>query len=149
MSAPIESIAAMTDQADADGTTPADLEPRPLARSPATGAVAAGALWREPRTVSPNAIIGLLGTLLAGVLLWALTYMSSQMNSLGDRIDGLGDKIDMEIGELRAEMRDGFGEVNATLLDHTERLAGLETTAGLSRPARDTSDNESNDDNGG
>ncbi len=110
--------------------------------------------------MSPNAIIGLLGTLLAGVLLWALTYMSSQMNSLGDRIDGLGDKIDeahneldtkidMEIGELRAEMRDGFGEVNATLLDHTERLARLETTAGLSRPARDTADSESNDDNGG
>lgn len=160
MSAPIESIAAMTDQADADDLSPADVEPRPLARPPTTGAVASGAQWREPRTVSPNAIIGLLGTLLAGVLLWALTYMSSQMNSLGDRIDGLGDKIDeahneldtkidIEIGELRAEMRDGFGEVNATLLDHTERLARLETTAGLSRPAGDTADNESNDDDGG
>ncbi len=194
MSAPIESIAAMTDQADADDTTPVDLEPRPPAQPPheaspkadmvheahaapavagaagpsdqtgavpqAPGAVAAGALRREPRSVSPNAIIGLLGTLLAGVLLWALTYMSSQMNSLGDRIDGLGNKIDQvhneldtkidtEISELRAEMRDSFREVNATLLDHTERLARLETTAGLSRPAEDDAGDEPNDDNGG
>ena len=159
MSDSLESIAAMTDQADADDLSPADVEPRPTAQ-PAPGAVAAGALWPQPRSVSPNAIIGLLGTLLAGVLLWALTYMSSQMNSLGDRIDGLGDKIDeihneldtkidTEIGELRAEMRDGFREVNATLLDHTERLARLEATAGLTRPAEDTADDESNDDNGG
>ena len=152
MSAPLESIAAMTDQADADDLSPADVEPRPAAQPP-PGAVAAGAQWRVPRSVSPNAIIGLLGTLLAGVLLWALTYMSAQMNSLGDRIDGLGDKIDTEIGELRAEMRDGFGEVNATLLDHTERLARIETSAGLSRPADDPADaeaiadDESNDDN--
>ena len=34
-----------------------------------------------------------------------------------------------QIGDLRAEMRAGFREVNATLLDHTDRLARLESTS--------------------
>ncbi len=38
-----------------------------------------------------------------------------------------------EIGALRAEMQAGFREINATLLDHTDRLARLETAAGLPR----------------
>ncbi|WP_420445881.1 hypothetical protein [Candidatus Poriferisodalis sp.] len=32
---------------------------------------------------------------------------------------------------LRAEMQAGFREINATLLDHTDRLASLEAAAGL------------------
>ncbi len=57
--------------------------------------------------------------------------------SLGDRIDtldrGLGDRIDTleaglrtEMGDLRTEMRTELREINATLLDHTGRLARLE-----------------------
>ena len=38
-----------------------------------------------------------------------------------------------EMGSLRAEMHAGFREVNATLLDHTDRLARLEAAAGLPR----------------
>ncbi|WP_420445843.1 hypothetical protein [Candidatus Poriferisodalis sp.] len=98
-------------------------------------------------------IITLVGGLLTGLLLW-------QLNALGDNIDGLrsdmqaqiggvrseigglrtdmqgqigGLRTDMQgqIGDLRAEMQAGFREVNATLLDHTDRLSRLETWAGL------------------
>ena len=108
---------------------------------------------KQLRSVSPNVVITLVGGLLTGLLLW-------QLNALGDSIDGLrsdmqsqigglrseigdlrtdmqgeiGDlRTDMQgqIGDLRAEMQAGFREVNATLLDHTERLARLETWAGL------------------
>ena len=170
MTAPIESIAAMTDQADADDITPsADAEPRPPAQpmpeaplkpeaaalsaapaAPAAPSVAAGARLRAARPVSPNAIIGLLGTLLVASLGAMTGLMMWQMSSLGDRIDKLDTKIDTKfdalhdkldtkidnkIDGLRAEMQAGFREVNATLLDHTDRLARLETALGLPRPA--------------
>ena len=181
MTAPIESIAAMTDQADADDDTPsADAEPRPpaqplpeaslkpeaaaLSAAPAASSVAAGARLRAARPVSPNAIIGLLGTLLVASLGAMTGLMMWQMSSLGDRIDRLDAKIDAvdnkidtvhdklvakidaldvkldakidnKIDGLRAEMQAGFREVNSTLLDHTDRLARLETALGLPRPA--------------
>lgn len=167
MTAPIESIAAMTDQADADDVTPsADAEPRPpaqplpeaslkpeaaaLSAAPAASSVAAGARSHEQRSVSPNAIIGLLGTLLVASLGAMTGLMMWQMSSLGDRIDRLDakidskidaldakidNKIDNKIDGLRAEMQAGFREVNATLLDHTDRLARLETALGLPRAA--------------
>ncbi|WP_419912698.1 hypothetical protein [Candidatus Poriferisodalis sp.] len=165
MTAPIESIAAMTDQAD-DDTPSADAEPRPpaqplpeaslkpeaaaLSAAPAASSVAAGARLRAARPVSPNAIIGLLGTLLVASLGAMTGLMMWQMSSLGDRIDKLDTKIDNKIDALhdkldtkidnkidglRAEMQAGFREVNATLLDHTDRLARLETALGLPRPA--------------
>ncbi|WP_419912704.1 hypothetical protein [Candidatus Poriferisodalis sp.] len=179
MTAPIESIAAMTDQAD-DDTPSADAEPRPpaqplpeaplkpeaaaLSAAPAASSVAAGARLRAARSVSPNAIIGLLGTLLVASLGAMTGLMMWQMSSLGDRIDRLDAKIDAvdnkidtvhdklvakidtldvkldakidnKIDGLRAEMQAGFREVNATLLDHTDRLARLETALGLPRPA--------------
>ena len=105
------------------------------------------------RTVSPNAMLGLLSTLLVAALGALIGLMTWQMSSLGDRIDRLDSKIDAvhdkldakidsKIGEMRAEMQAGFREVNATLLDHTERLTRLETTVGLLAPA----DNEAHDD---
>ncbi|MCY4517050.1 MAG: hypothetical protein OXB99_07430 [Acidimicrobiaceae bacterium] len=43
----------------------------------------------------------------------------------------LSARIDRLESELRAEMQTGFRDVNVILLDHTERLARLETAAGL------------------
>ena len=81
--------------------------------------------------MSPNVVITLVGGLLTGLLLW-------QLNALGDNIDSLRTdmqgqisalRTDMQgqISALRAETLAGFREVNATLLDHTDRLARLES----------------------
>ena len=43
----------------------------------------------------------------------------------------LRDDMHAEIGMLRDDMNARFGEVNAVLLDHTERLARIETTLGV------------------
>ena len=174
MTAPLESTAVMTDRAAADDTPPAGVDPRPPPRqppasgpggapvvvraaSPADGAQRAetpagqGEQSQAPRSVSPNAVIGLLGTLLVASLGAMTGLMMWQMDSLGDRIDRieaaivrldakidtkfgvLDAKIDTEVAGLRAEMQAGFRQVNATLLDHTDRLARLETAAGLPR----------------
>ena len=90
--------------------------------------------------MSPNVITTLVGGLLTGLLLW-------QLNALGDNIDGLrtdmqteirGLRSDMqteirgvrsEIGALRSDMQDGFRDIYEILLDHTDRLAHLESTS--------------------
>ncbi|WP_419837099.1 hypothetical protein [Candidatus Poriferisodalis sp.] len=46
-----------------------------------------------------------------------------------------GTELRAETADLRAEMQAGFAEVTAILLDHTDRLARLETAAGLPRAA--------------
>ena len=71
---------------------------------------------REARgPVSPNVIISLLGGLLAALLGVLGTLLVLQLNALGNNSDS-----------LRSEMQAEFREVNATLLDHTDRLARLE-----------------------
>ena len=105
--------------------------------------------------VSPNSILGALAVALVTAMFSVLMW---QINSLGNRIDGQSARIDAqserietlaselraemgaletglraEMGSLRAEMHAGFREVNASLLDHTDRLARLEAAAGLPR----------------
>ena len=65
--------------------------------------------------MSPNVIISLLGGLLAALLGVLGTLLVLQLNALGNNSDS-----------LRSEMQAEFREVNATLLDHTDRLARLE-----------------------
>ena len=61
------------------------------------------------------------------------TDMNNQGASLRSEIGSLRtDMNDLE-ANLRAEMQAGFRQVNATLLDHTDRLARLEQAAGLPR----------------
>ncbi|MDE0318476.1 MAG: hypothetical protein OXI97_01190 [Acidimicrobiaceae bacterium] len=114
------------------------------------------------RELSQNAVIALFGGLVTTLLGALIGLMMWQFNELGDRIDGQGARIDsldaridslgtdlraemdeleaglradmdkLEAG-LRAEMRAGFAEINTVLLDHTDRLARLETAAGLPR----------------
>ncbi|MYH74079.1 MAG: hypothetical protein F4155_04675 [Acidimicrobiales bacterium] len=104
----------------------------------------------------------LLGALI-GLMMWQFDSLSDRIDGQGDRINSLSDRIDSlgtglrvemdeleaglrvemdeleaglraEMDELETEMRAGFAEINAVLLDHTDRLARLETAAGLPRP---------------
>ncbi len=137
MPAPVETTAAMT-------------EPAPQ-HTPALGSEAAR------QGVSPNVVMGVFGGLLTTLLGALIGLMMWQFSSLGSRIDAQGARIDSlrtelraeigglrtelrtelhsEIGGLRAEMQAGFREINAILLDHTDRLARLEAAAGLPRSA--------------
>ena len=54
--------------------------------------------------------------------------MDTLETSLRGEIATLGTELRGEIGDLRSEMQAGFREVNATLLDHTDRLARLEAS---------------------
>ena len=117
----------------------------------------------QRRTVSPNVIISLLGGLLTALLMWQFNTLGNSIDSLGTglraeigslgtelrtelrsevgsvrtEIGSLGTELRTElrseIGSVRAEMQAGFREINATLLDHTDRLARLEAAAGLPR----------------
>ena len=64
--------------------------------------------------------------------------IDAQGESLGARIDSLATDLRAEMLQmetnLRFEMQAGFAEITAVLLDHTDRLARLETAAGLPRP---------------
>ena len=97
------------------------------------------------------AIITVVGGLLTASLMWQFNSLGNSIESLGDRIDtldrSLSTRIDTqstridtleaglrtemgnlrtEMGDLRTEMRTELREINATLLDHTGRLARLE-----------------------
>ena len=72
-----------------------------------------------------------VGVLAAGLIALAGVAYST----LRSDMTAMRTEVRSEIGGLRAEMQAGFREVNATLLDHTDRLARLEAAAGLERPA--------------
>ncbi len=87
----------------------------------------------------------IVGTLLVALVTVLFSIIISQINSLGNRIENLDTQLSSEISNLRTEMNNletslrtemqaGFAEINAILLDHTDRLARLETAAGLPRP---------------
>lgn len=70
-----------------------------------------------------------VGALLAGLIALAGVAYST----LRSDMTAMRSEMRSEIGVLRSEMREGFSQVNAVLLDHTERLARLEAAAGLPR----------------
>jgi len=108
------------------------------------------------RELSLGAVVTLFGGLATTLLGALIGLMMWQFNSLSDRIDNLGtdlrgeiaqqgsdlrgeiaqleSELRSEIGDLRTEMQAGFAEITVVLLDHTGRLARLETAAGLPRP---------------
>ena len=100
---------------------------------------------------------GLMTTMvgvLAGLMMWQFDALDDRINTLGTELRSeiatletslrseIGDletglrgeratletSLRGEIGDLRSEMQAGFREVNATLLDHTDRLARLEAS---------------------
>ncbi|MCY3949863.1 MAG: hypothetical protein OXF61_11750, partial [Acidimicrobiaceae bacterium] len=66
--------------------------------------------------------------------------MNGRIDSLDAKIDNktdsLRDDMNERIDALRDEMTAGFREINATLLDHTDRLSRIETLLDL-RPRTD------------
>ena len=116
-----------------------------LHQQPAPGRAAVkGDAAAASRAVSPTVLISLLGGLLTAGLVVMGSLMIAQMSSLGNSIDSLRDEIAdaevrlraemrSEIGGLRAEVREEFARVHMVLLDHTDRLARLETAVGLPR----------------
>ncbi|WP_428116442.1 hypothetical protein [Candidatus Poriferisodalis sp.] len=159
MPSPVETTAAMTEPAEQptpdgspDSSRASDTgtgSSAGLAGSAAGSAPADGAAAR--RGMSPNAVISVFGGLattllgaLIGLMMWQFSSLGNRIDAQGVRIENLGAELRVEmsaleaelraeIGGLRAEMQAGFREVNAILLDHTDRLARLETAAGLHR----------------
>ncbi len=159
MSTPTETTAAMIAPGDTTHAVTAEsAAPEPQASVPPAGAAQfepLAAERTERRTVSPNAVIGVMGGLIAALLGGIFALLVWQFGALNDSIDHLSARIDSqgaelraemdtlrtdlrsemdtlrtdlrsEIGQLRTEMQAGFRSVNETLLDHTDRLARLE-----------------------
>lgn len=68
------------------------------------------------------------------------TVLRAEINGVEERlraeINSVETGLRAEIQDLREEIREFRAEVNSTLLDHTERLARLETVSQLSPPAQ-------------
>ena len=146
MTTSVETTAAMT--APAEPQHPGDVEPNaPVVAGDPTGGARRARRDRHDRS---TALIAALVTVLGALLVWQLNAMNQSIGELraemraefGElraelraemraEISGLRAEMQSEIGSLRTEMQAGFREVNATLLDHTERLTRLETWAGL------------------
>ena len=163
MTVPVETTAAMTPPAEQHDPAGAAAEApvsasgaAAMSDSAAVAGVVDGASEQGRRELSSGAVMALFGGLVTTLLGALIGLMMWQFNSLGDRIDAQGDRLDgridslgtelraemaqlgtelrAEIGDLRAEMQAGLAEVTVVLLDHTDRLARLETAAGLPRP---------------
>ena len=106
---------------------------------------------RSRRAAWQTAVVGVLAAGLIALAGVAYSTLRSDMTAMRAEIGGLRAEVKSEIsgvraeiadvevrlrGEidgLRAEMQAGFAQVLAVLLDHTDRLARLETAAGLPR----------------
>ena len=88
---------------------------------------------RSRRAGWQTAVVGVLAAGLIALAGVAYSTLRSDMTAMRAEIAGLRTEMRSEIGGLRAEMQAGFAQVHAVLLDHTDRLARLETAAGLPR----------------
>ena len=133
-----------TPSADAEASTPPDTGHTPSAAAGTRNALGdkkpAGAGSAVSRSAMVNVVAAALVTAMFSMLMWQISSLGDRIDIQSARIDANGARIDAsstelraEIGGLRAEMQAGFREINATLLDHTDRLARLETAAGLPR----------------
>jgi len=149
MTSPVETTAAMTPSAEQRDPAPspaaavaaalADPASVPVASVPA-GAADIGGPAAGRRELSLSFVIALFGGLLTtllgaliGLMMWQFDSLGARIDGLDARIDSLGTELRAEMDELETEMRLGFAEINTVLLDHTDRLARLETAAGLPR----------------
>ena len=130
---------AVSPEADRPGEAPGEAVLAAPVLDAINGAVerAIAAHLRSRRAGWQTAVIGVLAAgliALAGVAYSTLrsdvTAMRSEMRA---EFGMLREEIDDVEVRLRAEMQAGFAQVNLVLLDHTDRLARLETAAGLPR----------------
>ncbi|MYJ47383.1 MAG: hypothetical protein F4070_07035 [Acidimicrobiales bacterium] len=105
----------------------------------------------------PTAIVAALITAMFGLLFFSLNGLRSDIDALRSEIGTLRDdttgqisalrsdingqisELRAEIGMLRSDMDRRFAEINAVLLDHTDRLARIETHLDI-RPGTDATD---------
>ena len=81
-----------------------------------------------------TAVVGVLAAGLIALAGAAYTTLRADMTALRGEMQAEFGAARAEMGALRAEMREEFALVHMVLLDHTDRLARLETAAGLPRP---------------
>lgn len=122
-------IATMADRDDAQGAAAptADIQSPQVS---AAGAKPGGA----SRSLLVPVLTTLVGTLVAGVFLLALAGFNVLRGDIGRMrgdIEQVRSDTTREINSLREEMTRGFGEINSVLLDHTDRLARIETHLGV------------------
>ncbi len=105
-----------------------------------------GTAHQRSTTLLATVLGAVVTALLGGMFLFvvsALDRVSDEISSLRDEINGeissLRDEINGEISSLRDEMNARFAEtdrrfdqVNSVLMDHTDRLARIETTLDIS-----------------
>lgn len=130
-------IATMTNEGDAETESPATT---PVAAQPQPPAEASSASTANNPLLVP-VLTTVTGALIAGVFLFAILGF----NSLRDDFNSMRSDMKTEIGALRGEisglrdeMNARFEAVNAVLLDHTDRLARIETHLDL-RPSAEPS----------
>ena len=140
-------------EADRPGEAPAAV----LDLDALNGAVerAIAAHLRSRRAGWQTAVVGVLAAGLIALAGVAYSTLRSDMTAMRAEISGLRTEMQSEIGGLRSEMRAEiadlrtemraeiaalraemqaeFAQVHAVLLDHTDRLARLETAVGLPR----------------
>ncbi|MXX42161.1 MAG: hypothetical protein F4Z53_03830 [Acidimicrobiales bacterium] len=105
----------------------------------------------------PTAIVAALITAMFGLLFFSLNGLRSDIDALRSEIGTLRDdttgqisalrsdingqisELRAEIGMLRSDMDRRFAEINSVLLDHTDRLARIETHLDI-RPGTDATD---------
>ncbi len=108
----------------------AESEPtRPAAPTAAAAPVhQPGAAQLRTMTLVVTAFGGIITALLGGMFI----FMVSAIDGLRTEIGSRRAEMHAEIGSLRNDMNRGFDRADAVLLDHTDRLARIETTLDIS-----------------
>ena len=128
------------------GALPADTKTPPASGPPTATAAAAGQAARTLAVPIPTAIVAALVAGMFGMLFFSLNGLRSDIDTLrsdtNSQIDSLRSEMRSEIGSLRSDMNQRFAEVNqqflevhSVLLDHTDRLARIETHLDIGPPA--------------
>ncbi len=112
---------------------------------PAASVSQPGLTQQRPMTL----VVTVFGTVITALLGGMFLFMVSAIDDVRDEISTLRVEMSYEIGSLRSEMNARFAEVdrkfdqiNAVLMDHSDRLARIETSLDISgRPLNgETSD---------
>jgi len=97
---------------------------------------------------SMTVVVTVFGAIITALLGGMFLFTISAIDDVRDEIGSLRSEVSGEINSLRSDMNARFAEVdrkfdqvNAVLMDHTDRLARIETTLGISgRPPSSETD---------
>ena len=128
----MSTIADMADHS-APAADTATEPPAPPAAAPATTAPARPRMIPLPTAITAALIAGMFGMLYLG-----FNSLSGAISEVRGEIGTLRSEMRDEIGTLRSEMRSEIGQINMVLLDHTDRLARIETHLEIIRRPDDT-----------